>query len=49
LQLMKYIFKRRLIRDSEYNDLFEKLRDQFPKKEDQIKTILVEIISNLDA
>lgn len=49
LNLLSYIFKQRLVRDEQYNDLYEHLVERFPDKEDIIKTILFEIVSTLDS
>lgn len=49
LNLLSYIFKQRLVRDEQYNDLYEHLVERFPEKEEIIKTILFEIVSTLDS
>lgn len=49
LNLLGYIFKKRLIKDDQYNDLFEHLVERFPDKVETIKNVLFEIVSTLDS
>jgi hypothetical protein len=49
LNLLSYIFKNRLVRDEQYNDLYEQLVERFPTREEAIRGILFEIVSTLDS
>ncbi len=48
LHVLNFIFKNRIIRDEQYDRLYELLVEKFPDKEEVCRSILFEIVSSLD-
>lgn len=49
LNLLSFVFKQRIIKDEQFNELYEIIVERFPNKEEIIKNILFEIVSTLDS